>query len=88
VAVVADFARFLGRSPDQAQPEDLRRYQLHLAAQGASPGKMNAAVSALRFFFKVTLGRQGYGERLARETPIRRLDGSAARTFLCRSSTS
>lgn len=66
VAVVADFARFLGRSPDQAEPEDLRRYQLHLAAQGASPGKMNAAVSALRFFFKITLGRQGYGERLAR----------------------
>jgi site-specific recombinase XerD len=65
VAVVADFARFLGRSPDQAQPEDLRRYQLHLAAQGASPAKMNAAVSALRFFFKVTLGRPGYGERLA-----------------------
>jgi site-specific recombinase XerD len=66
VAVVADFARFLGRSPDQAEPEDLRRYQLHLAAQGVSPGKMNAAVSALRFFFKVTLGWQGYGERLAR----------------------
>lgn len=66
VAVVADFARFLGRSPDKADPEDLRRYQLHLAAQGVSPGKMNAAVSALRFFFNVTLGRQGYGERLAR----------------------
>lgn len=65
VRVVADFARFLGRSPDQAQPEDLRRYQLRLAAEGASPAKMNAAVSALRFFFKVTLGRQGYGERLA-----------------------
>ena len=65
VRVVADFARFLGRSPDQAEPEDLRRYQLRLAAEGASPAKMNAAVSALRFFFKVTLGRQGYGERLA-----------------------
>jgi integrase/recombinase XerD len=65
VRVVADFAGFLGRSPDQAEPEDLRRYQLHLAAQGASPAKMNAAVSALRFFFKVTLGRQGFGERLA-----------------------
>jgi len=26
VRVVADFARFLGRSPDQAEPEDLRRY--------------------------------------------------------------
>jgi integrase/recombinase XerD len=36
VRVVADFARFLGRSPDQAAPEDLRRYQLHLAAQGAA----------------------------------------------------
>lgn len=65
VAVVADFARFLGRSPDRAQPEDLRRYQLHLATAGVSPAKMNAAVSALRFFFKVTLDRQGYGERLA-----------------------
>jgi hypothetical protein len=57
VRVVADFARFLGRSPDRAEPEDLRRYQLHLAGQGASPGKMNLAVSALRFFCKVTLGR-------------------------------
>jgi integrase/recombinase XerD len=65
VRVVADFARFLGRSPDQAEPEDLRRYQLHLATEGASPAKMNAAVSALRFFFKVTLARHGYGERLA-----------------------
>ncbi len=65
VRVVADFAGFLGRSPDQAEPEDLRRYQLHLASEGASPAKMNAAVSALRFFFKVTLARSGCGERLA-----------------------
>jgi integrase/recombinase XerD len=65
VRVVADFARFLGRSPDRAEPEDLRRYQLHLAARGASPGKMNLAVSALRFFCKVTLGRPAFGERLA-----------------------
>ena len=65
VRVVADFARFLGRSPDQAEPDDLRRYQLHLATQGASPAKMNSAVSALRFFFKVTLGRPGFGDRLA-----------------------
>lgn len=65
VRVVADFARFLGRSPDQAEPEDLRRYQLHLAAEGASPAKMNASVSALRFFFKVTLARHGCGYRPA-----------------------
>ena len=39
VRVVADFARFLSRSPDQAEPEDLRRYQLYLAAEG---GRRNA----------------------------------------------
>jgi len=65
VRVVREFAVFLGRSPDLAEPEDLRRYQLHLASEGASPGKMNAAVSALRFFFKVTLTRSEFGERLA-----------------------
>jgi site-specific recombinase XerD len=62
---VRDFALFLGGSPDLAEPEDLRRYQLHLASQGAAPGKMNAAVSALRFFFRVTLARSGFGEHMA-----------------------
>ena len=42
VRVVRDFAAFLGRSPDQAVPEDLRRYQVHLASRGASRAKMNA----------------------------------------------
>ncbi len=36
-----------------------------MAAEGASPGTMNAAVSALRFFFRVTLGRTGFGACLA-----------------------
>ncbi len=66
VRVVEDFASFLGGPPAFADVEDLRRYQLHLAVSGASPPKMNACVSALRFFFKVTLGRAGLGERLAR----------------------
>jgi integrase/recombinase XerD len=65
IRVVREFAIFLGRSPDLAEPEDLRRYQLHLASCDASPAKMNAAVSALRFFFKITLGRSGFGDRLA-----------------------
>ena len=65
VRSVREFAAFLGRSPDLAEPEDLRRYQLHMAAAGASPGQMNRAVSALRFFFKVTLARPEFGERLA-----------------------
>ncbi|HTK35606.1 MAG TPA: tyrosine-type recombinase/integrase [Caulobacteraceae bacterium] len=66
VRVVENFTDFLGGPPHFADVEDLRRYQLHLAVSGASPAKMNACVSALRFFFKVTLGRTGLGERLAR----------------------
>ena len=54
---VRDFAAFLGRSPDQADGEELRRYQLHMRSNGASATSMNAAVSALRFFFGVTVGR-------------------------------
>ena len=55
--MVADFTAFFGRPPDQAGAEDLRRYQVHMRSQGASATSMNAAVSALRFFFGVTLGR-------------------------------
>jgi integrase/recombinase XerD len=65
VRVVRNFAVFLGRSPDLAEAEDLRRYQLCLASRGTSPAMMGAAVSALRFFFKVTLDRPGFGDRLA-----------------------
>ena len=63
---VREFTAFLGCSPDQAEPEDLRRYQLHLASLGASYARMNQAGTALRFFFHVTLGRPGFGDRMAR----------------------
>jgi integrase/recombinase XerD len=53
---VRNFTVFVGRSPDQASAEDLRRYQLHLASTGVSIPSQNAAVAALRFFFTVTLG--------------------------------
>ena len=54
---VKNFAGFLGRSPDTASFEDVRRYQLHLAASGAGVPTLNQSVSTLRFFFGVTLGR-------------------------------
>ncbi len=53
---IPDFTDFLGCSPDSAGAEDLRRYQPHMRSGGASATSMNAAVSALRFFFGVTLG--------------------------------
>ncbi len=57
IAAVRNFTAFLGRSPDQADKEDLRRFQHHMRVQGASAANMNMAVSALRFFFGVTLDR-------------------------------
>ncbi len=57
LASVENFTAFLGRSPDRSDAEDLRRYQLHMRSIGASATSMNSAVSALRFFFGVTLSR-------------------------------
>jgi site-specific recombinase XerD len=54
---VRTFTAFLGRSPDQAIPEDLRRFQLHQTRAGVRPPSINGSVAALRFFFAVTLDR-------------------------------
>jgi integrase/recombinase XerD len=58
---VKNFAAFLGRSPDTASFEDVRRYQLHLTTSGVGVPTVNQTVSTLRFFFKVTLGRSDIG---------------------------
>jgi integrase/recombinase XerD len=55
IRAVRKLAAFLGRSPDTATPEDLRAFQLHLTATGGRPPTINAIVTVLRFFFKVTL---------------------------------
>lgn len=57
ITAVKSFTVFLGRSPDHASVDDLRRYQLYMRSIGASASSMNAAVSALRFLFGETLGR-------------------------------
>ena len=54
---VKELTAFLGRSPGTATAEDLRRYQLHLSDTGVRPPSINSAVSALRFFFCVTVDR-------------------------------
>ncbi len=68
IVAVKNFTAFLGSSPDRAGAEDLRRYQLHMRSIGASATSMNAAVSALRFFFGVTLDR---GDAQAGMTTVR-----------------
>jgi site-specific recombinase XerD len=62
IRTIRQFAAFLGRSPDTASFEDVRRFQLHLAARGVGIGALNQAVSALRFFFRITLGRRDITE--------------------------
>jgi integrase/recombinase XerD len=61
---VRSFAAFLGRSPDTATAEDVRRFQVHQHESGAQPPTINNSVSALRFFFTVTLERPDLSRRL------------------------
>jgi integrase/recombinase XerD len=61
---VRSFAAFIGRSPDTATAEDLRLFQLHQTRTGLQPPSVNSAVSALRFFFTVTLDRPDLARRL------------------------
>ena len=61
---VRAFATFIGRSPDTATAEELRLFQLHQTQSGLQPPSINSAVSALRFFFTVTLDRPDLARRL------------------------
>ena len=65
---VINLTCFLGRSPDTASPEDLRRYQLHLVETGISSIMLNHTITALRFFFGVTLD---HAEIMARMSSVR-----------------
>ena len=65
---VKNFAVFLGRSPDTAIREDVRRYLLHLASSGMGAGTVNGTGSALRFFFDITLDRP----EIVRHLPVAR----------------
>jgi integrase len=68
IRAVRGLAAFLGRPPDSATVEDLRRFQLHLVDHGTSPITLNATITGLKFFFDVTLDR---GELMAKMQPVR-----------------
>src|SRR5262245_52326762 len=57
IRAVKTLSEFLGRPLTTATAEDLRRFQVHQSGTGAQPSVMNNTVSALRFFFRVTLDR-------------------------------
>jgi site-specific recombinase XerD len=68
IRIVLRFSDFLGRSPETATVEDLRRYQLHLVDHGISPISLNAAITGLKFFYEITLEQ---AELMARMQPVR-----------------
>ena len=49
--VVADFAKYFGKSPDKLGPNELRTYQAYLLQdRKLTPGTVVNQVAALRFF--------------------------------------
>jgi len=65
VTQVARFAQFYGRSPEHLDQEDIRAYLLRIIAEGQiSWSHYNLIVCALRFVYRVTLGRDWPIERL------------------------
>ena len=57
IRAVRKLAAFLGRSPDTATIEDLRRFQLHLVDAGTGPVTINTTITGLKFFFDITLSQ-------------------------------
>src|SRR5271155_2434012 len=70
---VGRLATFLGRAPDTATAEDLRRFQVEQGEAGVPVPTMNSIVSALRFFFTQKLDRPDLARRLVRVTHSRKL---------------
>jgi integrase/recombinase XerD len=64
VEQVARFALHFGVSPERLGPEEVRQYQLHLVSRGVSWSLFNQTVCALRFLYKVTLGRSWAVEQI------------------------
>ncbi len=54
---VKNLTRYLRHSPDTATAEELRQFQLHLVDSGTSSITLNATITALKFFFRITLER-------------------------------
>jgi site-specific recombinase XerD len=69
---VGRFATFLGRPPDTATAEDLRRFQVEQQDTGVPVPTMNSIVAALRFFFTHTLDRPVLARKLVRRAHPRK----------------
>jgi len=72
--VVAEFAKYFGKSPDKLGPNELRTYQAYLLQdRKLTPGTVVNRVAALRFFFVKTLKRHQFRDFLPYPQDRRRL---------------
>ena len=93
---MAKYAQHFRVSPGELDYEHVRQYQLHLVRSGFKAGYVNRTMSALRFFYKVTMGRRDALEMipLAKEpktlrrvlTPeevVRLIEAAPSRKYRC-----
>jgi site-specific recombinase XerD len=93
---VAKYAQHFHISPAELDYEHVRQYQLHLVQSGFQAGYVNRTMSALRFFYRVTMGRHDTLEMipLAKEpkklrqvlTPeevVRLIEAAPSRKYRC-----
>lgn len=73
IRIVSRFAAFLGRSPDRATAEDIRRFQIEQREAGMPAPAMNSHVAGLRFFFTTTMDRPDLSRKLLRVSYPRKL---------------
>jgi integrase/recombinase XerD len=71
--IVSRFAAFLGRAPDRATAEDIRRFQIEQREAGMPAPAMNSHVAGLRFFFTTTIDRPDLSRKLLRVSYPRKL---------------
>lgn len=72
--VVADFARFFHRSPDQLGPEEIRTYPLHaIEEKKISAATYQGYRAALKFFFTKTLKRPWFEQEVPKPKVRRKL---------------
>ncbi len=70
---VARLAKHFGRSPDVLGQEEVRTFLIWLMHQGYSRSELKIAAAALRFFYRVTLGRDWHTQMIPYPRKERRL---------------
>ena len=73
IRCVKNLAAFIGRAPETATAEDLRLYRLHLVQSLLGAASVNSAMTALPFFFSITLDRYDLLKPLFRVEEPRKL---------------